>query len=377
MKPHTDGPGRSLTLIVPDGFDSKATGGNIYDRRLLQALKDAGVDADVVPLAGNWPKPDSAEEKELSAALRRGGNGGAARLPHERPPGTSPSGVPRGSRRILIDGFVAAGCPDAVENAVQSGADIRVLVHMPLALDPALDAETAARLNGLERRTLQAASGVICTSAWAADEVRRRHQVASAVAEPGVDPAPAAVGSVPPRILQVGTISPLKNQLTTVAALAQLDSYDWSARLIGPIGDSSYAGVVRDAIHAAGMEERITMTGQLTDEALARQWHEADISVLPSRTETYGMVVAESLAHAVPAVVSAGTGAEQTLGWDGTGNRPGFVVDTSTAGPLRGVLAEWLGDEGLRRRVKAAAKDRGAMLTAWESTAAAVLETLQ
>lgn len=343
----------SLTLVVPAGFDTVVTGGNIYDRRLLQALRAAGLEVPVVAMAGNWPRPGAAEERELAAAL-------------QRPAGT-----------VLIDGLIAAGCPDVVEKAAADGAGVRVLVHMPLALDPTLDTATAAVLDDSERRTLQAAKGVICTSRWAADEVRRRHRVEAAVAEPGVDPAPAAVGSIPPRIVQVGTIGPLKNQLTTVTALAQTTRFDWTARLIGPVGDSNYAAAVDNAIREAGLKHRIVVTGELGGAELGRQWEEADLSVLPSKTETYGMVVAESLAHAVPSVVPAGTGAEHTLGRDSTGHRPGFVVDTSTAEPLTAALADWLGDGGLRRRVKAAAEDRRTMLTGWETTAAAVLKTLR
>lgn len=353
MKPRAEGQSRPLTLVLPEGFETTVTGGNIYDRRLLDALRKTGADVVVATGGGSWPWPDAAARKRLAQSLR-----GA-------------------SGPVLIDGLVASGCPAVVEESVRRGADIRVLVHMPLALDPALDSVTAARLDRLERRTLHAASGLICTSSWAADELSRRHQVEAAIAEPGTDPAAPAVGSVPPRIIQVGTIGPLKNQLVTVAALVQLARFDWTARLIGPVGDSSYAAAVGDAIRTAGLENRISITGQLDGPELDRQWHAADLSVLPSRTETYGMVVAESLAHAVPAVVSAGTGAVHTLGWDAAGQRPGFVVDTAGPGPLTEVLGDWLADPQLRRRVKAAAAGRGAMLTRWESTAAAVLRTLQ
>lgn len=354
MKPPAEGLVRSLTFVVPAGYDTAITGGNIYDRRLLRALRSAGADVGAVAVAGHWPRPDGAAQRELMAALGQAGR-----------------------RTMLIDGLVAAGCPDVIEQAARTGADIRVLVHMPLALDPALEADTAAILDRFERRTLHAASGVICTSQWAAGEVLRRHDVDSAVAEPGTDPGPAAVGSAPPRIVQVGTVSPLKNQLATVTALAHLSRFDWTARLIGPVGDSGYAAVVKQAIRDARLENRIMVCGQLTGTELERQWHAADISVLPSRTETYGMVVAESLARAVPAVVSAGTGAEHTLGRDSRGRRPGFAVDTATAGPLEQALAEWLADDGLRRRVKAAAADRRTMLTGWERTAEAVILALQ
>ena len=56
--------------------------------------------------------------------------------------------------------------------------------------------------------------------------------------------------------------------------------------------------------------------GPLEGAALARQWARTDLLLLPSTTETYGMVVTEALAHGVPAVVAAGTGAVEAL--DGT-----------------------------------------------------------
>lgn len=346
----------AVALVLPGNVDTAISGGNIYDRRLRDGLRQAGAGVVVLPVDGTWPQPDAASEQKLAVALAEAG--GAT------------------GRPVIVDGLLA-GCPTVIRQAVDSGVDVRILVHMPLALDAGLDPETATRLDRFEREALHASHGVIATSAWAADELRRRHHLSGvAVAAPGVDRAPAATGSVPPRLLQVGTISPVKNQLTTVAALAQLTGFDWTAALIGPAPDAGYLQRVQNLIDEAGLQDRIGLTGELTGAALERQWQAANISVLPSRTETYGMVVAESLAHAVPVIVAAGTGAADTLGCDSTGRRPGFVVDTDSPDELAAALSAWLGDESLQRDMRAAAAGRRTMLTGWGNTVQAVLKTL-
>lgn len=355
MKPPGNDAGPALALVLPGNVDTVVSGGNIYDRRLRDGLREAGVDVVVATVDGSWPQPDARGERELAGALRWAG------------------------RVVIVDGMMAAGCARLVQDAVASGIDVRVLVHMPLALDTGLDADTAVGLDRLEREALLAARGVIATSGWAADELCRRHGLSElAVAAPGVDPAALAHGSTPPLIVQVGTISPVKNQLTTVAALARLTEFDWTARLIGPSGpDAGYLEQVRCAIQEAALEDRIELTGELTGTDLDDQWRAADISVLPSRAETYGMVVAESLARAVPVVVSAGTGAENTLGRDSEGRRPGFVVDPGSADDLVAALASWLGNVSVRESVGLAAENRRVMLTGWENTVQSVLRTLE
>ncbi|GAB3528383.1 glycosyltransferase family 4 protein [Arthrobacter monumenti] len=392
MKPPDNDAGPAPALVLPGNVDTVVSGGNIYDRRLRDALREAGADVEVATVDGSWPQPDKASEQELAQALRRAGHGTSGSNdvePHLRLDGGqrlgSGGGPPRHggneppSRPVIVDGMIAAGCPRVVQNAVSSGIDVRVLVHMPLALDTGLDADTAAALDRFEREALHAARGVIATSNWAANELRRRHGLSDvAVAAPGVDPAPLAQGSTPPLILQVGTISPVKNQLTTVAALARLTEFDWTARLIGPSGpDAGYLEQVRSAIREAGLGDRVELMGELTGTDLDDQWHAADISVLPSWAETYGMVVAESLARAVPVVVPTGTGAENTLGWDSEGRRPGFVVDPGSADDMAAALAGWLADASVRQSVRLAAENRRAMLTGWENTVQSVLRTLE
>ena len=69
----------------------------------------------------------------------------------------------------------------------------------------------------------------------------------------------------------------------------------WRARLVGPDDrDPAYAAAVRDAVRTAGLEDRVEIPGAMTREAA---WAGADLALLPSRVETFGMVVTEALAR--------------------------------------------------------------------------------
>jgi len=121
--------------------------------------------------------------------------------------------------------------------------------------------------------------------------------------------------------------------------------------------------------------------------ALEAEWAAADLLVLPSRAETYGLVVAEALAHGIPAVVTRETGAVEALevgavpaGLTSVDSaeraRPGTAVRAGDPTALADVLRTWLTDQDVRERWRAAAVGRRDNLPEWRSTAEAVLTYL-
>jgi glycosyltransferase involved in cell wall biosynthesis len=78
-----------------------------------------------------------------------------------------------------------------------------------------------------------------------------------------------------------------------------------------------YAARVRGAIATAGLRARIAVPGPLVDAALDREWYAADLFVLPSRIEMYGLVIGEALARGIPAVVTAGPARSRRFGKGG------------------------------------------------------------
>ena len=343
-----------LVFVVPADLGTP-TGGNRYDVALAGAMAELGTKVELRPAAGSWPAATPADQERLGHLLR--------------------ADVP-----VLVDGLLACGAPRAVRDATAvsspASAGVHVLVHLPLALESGLSRPVALRRNSLERSALRAATSVLATSQWAAADLRERHGLeAVTVAAPGTDLAPASSGSTPPKLLQLAAISPLKNQLTFLEALALIPDLPWTANLTGRLDvDHEYTANVRAAIDRHGLTGRVQLTGPVSGEAWRRIWDGADLLVLPSHTEMWGLVVTEALARGVPAVVGLGTGAQEALATAPDGTLPGAAVPPDDPVALAAAIRHLLGPgRDLSRR---AARLRRASLRSWRQTAQDVLKAL-
>ncbi len=203
------------------------------------------------------------------------------------------------------------------------------------------------------------------------------------MALPGAGAAPLASGSEPPHLLAVAALLPNKDQSLLLAALSGLAGLPWTASLVGSdSADPAYAAQLRDTVRQLGLQDRIRIPGELRGEALEAEWAAADLSLLISRTETYGLVVTEALARGIPAVVRAGTGAVEALaaGTPAGPEQPGLPGTAVALGtdpsPLAGVLRRWLTDPALRTRWSANAAAARERLPGWDATARTVLAAL-
>ncbi|GAA2595762.1 glycosyltransferase [Actinomadura fulvescens] len=346
-------------VVVPGDVDDAAvpSGGNLYDRRLRRHLATAGE----IAVPGTWPRPDEAAKAGLTRAL---------------------AALPDGSV-VLLDGLVACGVPDVVVPQARR-LRLAVLVHLPLADETGLPPEVAAELNVLEHETLHAAGAVVATSHWAARHLIDRHGLAPGrvhVVPPGVDPAaPVAGTDTGTRLLCVGSLTPRKGHDLLVEALAAVADLPWTCVFAGPSGRApDHAGDLRRSIERHRLAARIELAGPRTGERLDAEYAGADLLLLPSRAETYGMVVTEALARGVPVLATAVGGVPEALGHVRDGGIPGLLVPPDDVPALAAALRRWLGDDELRRRLRAAAWERRGTLTGWEETArrmAAVLDRL-
>jgi glycosyltransferase involved in cell wall biosynthesis len=381
---------RPIRLLVPGNIRHNS-GGNVYNARLVRGLKTLGVEVEVLPVDGSWPESRARERRRLGNLL-------GAWAPEDAPGTTGTSTTETGTAETgtaatgeagaptavastsvtIVDGLIAMGAPDELEFAAKAGRETWILVHMP-----------APANYEREARSLRAASVVICTSSWAAGVLEARHGLRGLrVALPGTDPAPLAQGSVPPHIISVAALLPNKDQLLTLQALALIKDLEWTASLVGSNqADSEYAGLVRAAVTGHGLENRVRLTGELKGQALQDEWNRANLSVLVSRAEAFGMVITESLAHGIPAVVRAGTGAVEALSFAAPGEGPAtplpgaavhFAGTDAPENPavLAEVLRRWLLDDALRDHWRANALQARDRLPGWEQTAAQVLDTL-
>ena len=330
-------------FVVPAAIDdpSRPSGGNLYDRRLAVALSDAGAQLVEHHVAGDWPDPGYAALAGLHDHL--------VTVPDDA--------------TVLVDGLIGSAAADVL---VPHAGRLRLflLVHLPL-FTPA------------EAQVLAAVTGVIVTSTWTRDQLADLTAPIT-VAEPGVHPVEAGFGAVGAggggEILCVGAIARHKGHDVLLAALRQIAELPWHCRWVGPPDpDADFTAALDAGITAAGLQERIERTGPLSGRSLAAAYAEADLLVLPSRVETYGMVITEALAAAVPVLATTVGGVPATLGSTPAGERPGLLVPPDDPDALAAALRRWLTRPALRNRLRVATAERREALRGWESTARQVL----
>ena len=349
-----------LHVVLPgDVADPTApSGGNAYGLRVCRELATVhGWRVRRHDLAGSWPRPEPAAAERLADVLEA---------------------LPDGAL-VLLDGLVACGVPQIIEVAADR-LRLAVLVHLPLADETGLPSELAAALDADERRTLRAAHTVVVTSQAAAHSLAR-HGVAAdrvQVAEPGVDEAAPARGTDgASRLVCVGSVTPRKGQDRLVDALAELTDRPWTLTCVGPLGRApGFVADLRAQIARLGLTERVELVGSQAGAALDAHYDRADLAVLVSWTETYGMVVTEALARGVPVLVTAAGALPDTLGHAPGGSRPGLLVAPGDHGELVAALRSWFDDPSLRYRLRMSAHERRAILPRWEYTALRLHEVL-
>jgi glycosyltransferase involved in cell wall biosynthesis len=121
---------------------------------------------------------------------------------------------------------------------------------------------------------------------------------------------------------------------------------------------------------------RVDFPGPRTGADLDRSYAAADLLVLPSRAETYGMVLTEALARGVPVVAAEVGGVTEAVGYGADGARPALLVPPGDARALGAALQAWLRDPELRGRLRRAARERRQTLAGWASTASALESVL-
>jgi glycosyltransferase involved in cell wall biosynthesis len=345
----------AVHIVVPAGIDDEArpSGGNAYDRRISRGLAEAGWTVKVHEAHGSWPCPDAQALGALAAAIRA--------IPDD--------GL------VLLDGLVASPAP-AVLTSEARRLRLVVLVHMPLG-QGAADGGVRAR----EGAALRAATAVVTTSTWARRVLLELYSLPGDrvhVAEPGVDPATLAPGSdTDGALLSVAAVIPDKGHDVLLDALAPLNGLRWQCQCVGSLErDPAFVERLRRRVLDGGMDGRVCFSGAQAEAELARSYAAADVLVLPSRAETYGMVIAEALARGLPVVAADVGGAPEALGHGADGRRPGLLVPPGDPHALRAALRTWLEDAGLRRRLRRTARERRATLGDWSTTASAVADVL-
>jgi glycosyltransferase involved in cell wall biosynthesis len=336
-------------VIVPEGFDDpgQPTGGNIYDQRVCAGLAEAGWEVLVATVAAAWPARGPGARADLAGVI---------------------SAIPDGAT-VLIDGLIAS--PSAAQLLPHAGRiRMTVLLHMPLVT--AVDAPHDPGAERSERSVLRAAAAVIVTSDWTRRQILTRYAIPACcvhVARPGADRVADKARPVRGHLICVGVLSRHKGQDLLVEALAALADRDWHCVLAGSLDrDPDFVEHLQTRITRLGYDHRVRLSGVLTGAALSQAYTTADLLVAPSRSETYGMTVTEALAHGLPVIATAVGGLPEAFGATADGTGPGQLIPPGDPVALAAALGAWLDDEGHRRRLRAAVRQRQLTLPGWAQT---------
>jgi N-acetyl-alpha-D-glucosaminyl L-malate synthase BshA len=213
----------------------------------------------------------------------------------------------------------------------------------------------------LTRFTIAASDAVTTPSAWLAEATRRTLAVPPAVA---IDVVPNFVDAerfapAPPRpagprsrrvIVHVSNFRPVKRVDDVVAVFARLQA---SRPLrLQLVGDGPERPRIEADVAARGLAGAVEFTGERAD--LPAVLREADVFLLPSETESFGLAALEAMACGVPVVASAVGGLPEVIP-DG---EVGFLRPMGDLAAMAEAAGRLLDDEPLRRAMGAAARRR-------------------
>jgi len=330
------------------GDITQLTGGFIYERKLLEALRATGLDVTHIELPPGFPDPTAQETAIARAQL--------IAIPPERP--------------VILDGLVFGSIDTEVLDAM--AAPVVAMLHHPLGLETGLPEARARHLLAREAENLKRAAHVVVPSPHTSAILQAEFGVAPeriSIALPGFEqPAPGdSTKAAPPLILSVGLLAARKGHDVLIDALAQITDLDWQAQIVGSAHDPDVARALAEQIDRLGLGARVRLMGPVEREELDASYHTATLFALATRYEGYGIVFGEAMLHGLP-IVSCRTGAVP----DTVPKKAGLLVPVDAPEAFANALRGLLIDSELRVEMAAASRAAGARLPGW-STAAKIM----
>jgi glycosyltransferase involved in cell wall biosynthesis len=332
-----------LALIVPGPID-QVTGGYIFARQIVGDLRARGDHVSVVELAGDFPDADPAAHDAAAKAL---------------------ADLPDGSIAV-IDGLGLLGFSDCLAAEAQR-LKLIGFVHHALADETGLTVRKTAQYQAAEQRLLPLLRGIVCPSQNTADVLINygvdRERIA--VTPPGTTKAVSSRKRekfhAQLRLLSVATITPRKGHRLLIEALAGIDRETWRLDCIGSLTrDLDYVAGLRDLITRNRLETNVRLLGEHQPPQLPLAYDEADLFVLPSFHEGYGMAFAEALSYGLAIIATTGGAIPYTVP-----ESAGILVPPGDVDALREALDRAIGDRKLLAELSEGARRAGAALPDW------------
>lgn len=346
-------------LFIISGDINLPTGGYRYDREIISAWKNSGVDIELISLEGNYPLPGKEEEIHAIESINNFQEADLA----------------------IVDGLLGGGSPEFLE-ALSKKLPVVALIHHPLCLENGLDKSTARFLEEREKQGLEFVSKVITTSPATSRTVASLFEFNPELIHtvlPGVERGRKSIRNINTdnnpciNLLCVGSVIERKGHKDLLLSLSTLQHLDWHLDCIGstqfdqPLFQELIAIVKQETLG-----KKVKFHGTVNEDVLENAYEKTSIFVLPSLFEGYGMAYAEAIVRGIPVIGTTAGAIPQTVP-----DNCGILVEPSNTSLLAQALEKLITNENLRAKYRNGAIAEEPNFPTWESAAGQFAEILK
>lgn len=275
--------------MQPGKIDS-VSGGYIYNKNIIEGIRARTVDVELLIPGTDFPFPSQKSIETCRKFFRN----------MER------------SSVVVVDSLILGTIPELIEECEDSLV-IAGMIHLPLSLSPDFTQKQKENFRTTEMRSFRHSKLLIVNSVYLKSELIKMgvEEDKIHVVSPGINTTiqNRNYPEKPTNLLCVSRISGSKGQLDLVKALQNLQHLNWKLTFCGGFDThDEYFKAISSGISNAGMEDRITFTGEISSNDLENYYRQADLLALTSYYETYSMVLQEAMAFKIP-IISTNAGA--------------------------------------------------------------------
>jgi glycosyltransferase involved in cell wall biosynthesis len=328
-----------LYFIIPGNIHS-LTGGYLYDMKMIRGLEEQGYDVPIIGID---------EPLTCLAAIEGYCRSQFIKLP----PGTC----------VVIDSLVL-GLLHKLVREFSDRLNIVGLIHLPVTYNIL---SYKMKLADYEINAMMDASSLIVTGRFMVQLLGDAGIPSEkiTIVEPGTEryPRKRTYKKLPTELLCISNYSAIKAQHVLVQALEKIRHMDWSLNLYGNMQrDERYVASLRSYILRKNLEGRILLHDTIPHDQISAAFLQSDLFILPSLFESFGMVLAESLAHGIPVVTTVAGNIPYTVP-----PAMGVFTERGNADHLAYALNELMLDEEKYASLYRAASDYHKQARSWET----------
>ena len=284
----------NLHFLIPGDIDTLASC-YIYDKKIIEGLKNKGHKVALYRLADDFPFPSDKSLKHCQEVVKS--------IPKSEP--------------IIIDSLAFGIIPSVIKK-VSTTNPIIGLIHLPLSADPNYSAYQRTLITSQEMEAFKLATKFIVTSEYTLEVLLNlgieKHKINLVI--PGIDnfPQKKKYPEIPTKLLSIANLCRSKDHAILVRALTALKDKNWVLDCYGNLDlDREYLADFQSMIRKNHLQNKILIHGTISGQELSDAYLNADLFVHPSEFETYGMALAEALSHGIPVIATTGGGICKTV----------------------------------------------------------------